>query len=166
MSCLSGPHYIRLPTCEPLLALSHSCSSRELSVRTSWFLFFEVNVLACWDRPTDVKLVRLGTLATGQTKGEFQCADITAAEIARELGYDNIYTILAPVTRHVLPAATLTLLQTEFDEFLQAELEECVTLDSGKIRLPPLAALTELECPEMWFPFASFQKVGSSSECA
>ncbi|PLN78680.1 hypothetical protein BDW42DRAFT_187228 [Aspergillus taichungensis] len=102
--------------------------------------------------------VRLRTLAIGQTKGEFRCADITAAEIARELGYNDIYSILAPVIRHVLPAATLTLLQTKFDEFLQAELEECVTLTRGEMRLPPLAALTELERPEMWFPLALFQK--------
>ncbi|PKY00375.1 hypothetical protein P168DRAFT_300151 [Aspergillus campestris IBT 28561] len=102
--------------------------------------------------------VRLRTLATGRTKGEFQCADITAAEIARELGYDDIYDILAPVVRHVLPAATLTLLQRKFDEFLQAELEECVTLTRGEIRLPPLSAFTKLERPEMWFPLALFQK--------
>lgn len=59
-----------------------------------------------------------------------------------------------------MPAATLTLLQAKFDEFLRAELDECETLTPGEICLPPLPALTELELPEMWFPLAPFQKVG------
>ncbi|KAJ5869089.1 hypothetical protein N7455_004030, partial [Penicillium solitum] len=102
--------------------------------------------------------VRLRTLPTGQTKGEFQFSDLTASEIARELGYDDIYSILAPVVRHALPAATLTFLQAKFHELLWAELEDCGPFPLGGIRLPPLAALTELERPEMWFPLALFRK--------
>ncbi|KAJ5283309.1 hypothetical protein N7505_001289 [Penicillium chrysogenum] len=103
-------------------------------------------------------VVRLRTLPTGQTKGEFQFSDLTASEIARELGYDDIYSILAPVVKHALPAATLTFLQAKFHELLWAELEDCGPLPLGGIRLPPLAALTELERPEMWFPLALFRK--------
>ncbi|KAJ6167567.1 hypothetical protein N7497_000410 [Penicillium chrysogenum] len=102
--------------------------------------------------------VRLRTLLTGQTQGEFRYPDLTASEIAHELGYDDIYSILAPVVRHTLPAATLTFLQARFHELLWAELEDCGPLPLGGIRLPPLAALTELERPEMWFPLALFRK--------
>lgn len=59
-----------------------------------------------------------------------------------------------------MPAATLTFLQARFHELLWAELEDCGPLPLGGIRLPPLAALTELERPEMWFPLALFRKVG------
>ncbi|KAJ6180989.1 hypothetical protein N7519_011450 [Penicillium mononematosum] len=102
--------------------------------------------------------VRLRTLPTGQTKGEFRFPDLAASEIAHELGYDDIYSILAPVVRHTLPAATLTFLQARFHGLLCAELEDCGPLPRGGIRLPPLAALTELERPEMWFPLALFRK--------
>jgi hypothetical protein len=102
---------------------------------------------------------RPGTLPTSQTKGEFQFSDLTPIEIARELGYDDIYSILAPVVRHALPAVTLTFLQAKFHELLQAELEECGPLPPEGIRLPPLAALTDPELPEMWFPLAFFRKV-------
>jgi len=63
------------------------------------------------------------------------------------------------VVRHALPAATLTFLQARFHELLWVELEDCGPLPLGGIRLPPLALLTELERPEIWFPLALFQKV-------
>jgi hypothetical protein len=63
------------------------------------------------------------------------------------------------VVRHALPATTLLYLQTKFHELLWAELEDGGPLPLGGIRLPPLAALTELESPEMWFPLALLRKV-------
>ena len=72
-----------------------------------------------------------------------------AIEITRGLGYDDIYSVVAPVIKHTLPAATLTALQAKFYELLRAELEECRPLVPGSIRLPLLATLTELEHPEM-----------------
>ncbi|KAL4992680.1 hypothetical protein BDW68DRAFT_183911 [Aspergillus falconensis] len=102
--------------------------------------------------------VRLRTLPTGQTRGEFQFADLTPAEIAHELGYDDIYGILAPVVRHVVPARILTHLQATFNELLMSELAECGQLPAGCIRFPPLSALTELEHPEMWFPLGFLRK--------
>ncbi|KAL5043025.1 hypothetical protein BDW71DRAFT_188782 [Aspergillus fruticulosus] len=98
------------------------------------------------------------TLPTGQTRGEFQFADLTPAEIAHELGYDDIYGILAPVVRHVVPARILTHLQATFNELLMSELAECGQLPAGCIRFPPLSALTELEHPEMWFPLGFLRK--------
>lgn len=64
--------------------------------------------------------------------------------------------MLAPVVRHVVPSDTLNLLQARFHELLRAELEGAPR--SG-IRLPPLAPLTELERPEMYFPVSMFHKV-------
>ncbi|KAL4742694.1 hypothetical protein BDV11DRAFT_180442 [Aspergillus similis] len=98
------------------------------------------------------------TLSTGQTWGEFQYADLTPAEIAQELGYDDIYGILAPVVRHVVPARTQTLLQAKFNELLLSELADRVQLPAGCIRFPPLSALTELEHPEMWFPLGFLRR--------
>ncbi|KAL4747155.1 hypothetical protein BDW72DRAFT_206750 [Aspergillus terricola var. indicus] len=95
--------------------------------------------------------VRLRTLPTGQTWGEFKHADLTPAEIAHELGYDDIYGILAPVVRHVVPARTQTLLQAKFNELMLSELSDHAQLPAGCIRFPPLSVLTELEHPEMWF---------------
>ncbi|KAL4760920.1 uncharacterized protein BDW70DRAFT_168414 [Aspergillus foveolatus] len=102
--------------------------------------------------------VRLRTLPTGQTWGEFQYADLTPAEIAHVLGYDDIYGILAPVVRHVVPARTQTLLQTKFNELLLSELADRAQFPAGCIRFPPLSVLTELEHPEMWFPLGFLQR--------
>ncbi|CBF71411.1 hypothetical protein AN6763.2 [Aspergillus nidulans FGSC A4] len=102
--------------------------------------------------------VRLRTLPTGQTWGEFQYADLTPAEIAHVLGYDDIYGILAPVVRHVVPVRTQTYLQAKFNELLLSELEDCAQLPAGCIRFPPLSVLTELEHPEIWFPLGFLQK--------
>ncbi|KAL4812735.1 hypothetical protein BDW67DRAFT_188418 [Aspergillus spinulosporus] len=98
------------------------------------------------------------TLPTGQTRGEFQYADLTPAEIAQVLGYDDIYGILAPVVRHVVPARTQTLLQAKFNEHLLSELADRAQLPAGCIRFPPLSALTELEHPEMWFPIGFLRR--------
>lgn len=94
--------------------------------------------------------VTTGTLQTRYTFGEFQHADMTAAGIARELGYSHLFDILAPVMRHYIPANDLINLQSQFHDFLRLDMGG--SLDRHHLWLPELVVLTELERPEMWFP--------------
>ncbi|EAW21388.1 uncharacterized protein NFIA_065520 [Aspergillus fischeri NRRL 181] len=99
------------------------------------------------------KLIRLGafrTLPTKKTKGEFRYQDLTAVEIARELGYSDLWEILTPVIRHFVPARVLMDLEQKFHELIHAELAGLAHLKY--LRLPQLVVLTELENPQMWFP--------------
>jgi len=93
---------------------------------------------------------RLGTLPTKKTKGEFRYQDLTAVEIARELGYSDLWEILTPVIRHFVPARILMNLEQKFHELIHAELAGFAHLKY--LRLPQLVVLTELENPQMWFP--------------
>jgi hypothetical protein len=94
--------------------------------------------------------MRLGTLPTKKTKGEFRYQDLTAVEIAREVGYSDLWEILTPVIRHFVPARVLMDLEQKFHELIHAELAGFAHLKY--LRLPQLVVLTELENPEMWFP--------------
>ncbi|KAM0110706.1 hypothetical protein V6000_003688 [Aspergillus fumigatus] len=99
------------------------------------------------------KFIRLGafrTLPTKKTKGEFRYQDLTAVEIARELGYSDLWEILTPVIRHFVPARILMNLEQKFHELIHAELAGFAHLKY--LRLPQLVVLTELENPQMWFP--------------
>ncbi|KAH1433938.1 hypothetical protein KXX32_000986 [Aspergillus fumigatus] len=99
------------------------------------------------------KFIRLGafrTLPTKKTKGEFRYQDLTAVEIARELGYSDLWAILTPVIRHFVPARILMNLEQKFHVLIHAELAGFAHLKY--LRLPQLVVLTELENPQMWFP--------------
>lgn len=92
----------------------------------------------------------LGALPTKETHGEFRYPDLTAVEIAREVGYSDLWGILTPVVRHYVPARVLIDLEQRFHELVHAELAGFALLKY--LRLPQLVVLTELENPEMWFP--------------
>ncbi|RHZ66867.1 uncharacterized protein CDV56_105112 [Aspergillus thermomutatus] len=99
------------------------------------------------------KLIRLGafrTLPTARTKGEFRYQDLTAVEIAREVGYSDLWDILTPVIRHFVPARVLIDLEQKLHELIHTELAGFAL--PKYLRLPQLVVLTELENPEMWFP--------------
>ncbi|EAW09753.1 uncharacterized protein ACLA_039690 [Aspergillus clavatus NRRL 1] len=99
------------------------------------------------------QLVRYGafrTLPTGKTRSEFRYHDLTAVEIAHELGYSELWDILTPVIHHFLPAKVLIELEIQFHQLIHAELADPSI--SKNLRLPQLVVLTELENPEMWFP--------------
>lgn len=91
-----------------------------------------------------------GTLPTGKTRSEFRYHDLTAVEIAHELGYSELWDILTPVIHHFLPAKVLIELEIQFHQLIHAELADPSI--SKNLRLPQLVVLTELENPEMWFP--------------
>jgi hypothetical protein len=92
----------------------------------------------------------LGTLPTKETHGEFRYPDLTAVEIAREVGYSDLWGILTPVIHHYVPARLLIDPEQKFHELIHAELAGFAVLKY--LRLPQLVVLTELENPEMWFP--------------
>lgn len=100
-----------------------------------------------------------GTILTGKIHDEPRLSDRSAFEIARELKYNDICTILAPVPIHELSAYTMSLLEVEFHNLLRSELQGCGSFPPGGVRLPSVAALTELEYPEMWFPLEFLRKV-------
>ncbi|OKL58457.1 hypothetical protein UA08_06368 [Talaromyces atroroseus] len=82
---------------------------------------------------------------------ELPYRDMTAAEIAYELGYTHLRAILAPIVYHCIPHDVLTTLQMHFRNLIRKDLYG----QSGEIaslRLPDLIVLTELKEPLMWFP--------------
>lgn len=83
----------------------------------------------------------------------FPHVNLTAAEIARDLGYSHLYNILSPLIRHNVPSKALEVLQNRFHELIRDQLGHEVT--SEHLYLPELVPLTELEIPEMWFPLRS-----------
>lgn len=92
-----------------------------------------------------------GTLRTNWTNPkEFLHRDMTAIEMAREMGYSHLYNILSPIIRHNLPPMALHCLQKQFHDIIRTDLG--LQGEANDIRLPELVVLTELEVPEMWFP--------------
>jgi hypothetical protein len=79
---------------------------------------------------------------------------MTAAEIARELGFTDLYDILAPVIYHCVPNAVLATLQTHFHDLIRFDLRGAAQ-ELATLRLPDLVVLTELRMPMMWFPLKS-----------
>ncbi|KAF7157872.1 hypothetical protein CNMCM5623_002306 [Aspergillus felis] len=107
------------------------------------------------------KLIRFGafrTLPTNKSKSEFRYQDLTAVEIAREVGYSDLCDILTPVIRHFVPPRVLLDLEQKFHELIHAELAGFAHLEH--LRLPQLVVLTELENPEMWFPIQAQSQHG------
>jgi hypothetical protein len=93
----------------------------------------------------------IGTIRSTKTEPhEFRYLDMTAGEIARELGSSSLYQILAPVVFNHVPYSTLEKLQ----EYLHQIIREDVSWIAGSqyLRFPDLSVLTELEIPEMLFP--------------
>ena len=78
---------------------------------------------------------------------------MTPLEIAQELGYSELYSVLSPVIHQPVPATTLVNLQARFHAIIRTELGDRV--DSEHIYLPELEVLTELEVPRMCFPVKS-----------
>lgn len=76
---------------------------------------------------------------------------MTAAEIARNLGYTDLYTVLAPIIYHFVPHAVLTTLQAHFHDLIRNDLR-ARPHEIAELRLPDLVVLTELRVPLMWFP--------------
>jgi hypothetical protein len=96
-----------------------------------------------------------GLLRTAWTNsGELPHRDMTAAEIARELGFTDLYDILAPIIYHCVPSAVLAMLQTHFHDLIRFDLRGA-TQELATLRLPDLVVLTELRMPMMWFPLKS-----------
>lgn len=89
-----------------------------------------------------------GTLRTRWTK--FSYLDMTPLELAQDLGYSELYAVLAPILRWSVPAATLSSLQRRFHAIIYTDLGDCV--ESEHMYLPELVVLTELAIPQMWFP--------------
>ena len=79
--------------------------------------------------------------------------DMTAVEIARELGARHLYSILSPIVRHSMPVWTLDALQHRFHNIIREDLGDRV--EKEHLHLPQLSLLTELEVPEMHLPVYS-----------
>jgi hypothetical protein len=93
-----------------------------------------------------------GLLRTVRTDpAELPYGDMTAAEIARDSGFTELYNVLAPVIYHCIPSAVLATLQTRFHERIRLDLRDS-TGELANLRLPDLVVLTELKEPMMWFP--------------
>jgi hypothetical protein len=76
---------------------------------------------------------------------------MTAAEIARDSGFTDLYNVLAPVIYHCVPSTVLATLQTRFHDLIRFDFHES-THELANLRLPDLVVLTELKVPMMWFP--------------
>ncbi|KAH6667471.1 hypothetical protein B0J14DRAFT_704554 [Halenospora varia] len=76
---------------------------------------------------------------------------MTAAEIARELGYTDLFTLLAPTIYHCVPYDVLATLQEHFHGLIRLQLHQ-LPQELANLRLPELVVLTELRVPLMWFP--------------
>jgi hypothetical protein len=76
---------------------------------------------------------------------------MTAAEIARELGYTDLFTVLAPTIYHCVPYDVLATLQEHFHGLIRLQLHQ-LPQELANLRLPELVVLTELRVPLMWFP--------------
>lgn len=107
-----------------------------------------------------------GTLRTKWSDTNFEYRNLTAVEIARDLGYTHLYKILSPVIFHPFPPTDLLALQEMFHKMITEDLNghEYTSL----LNLPDLTALTELESPEMCFPlpFLGDSCVSATCECA
>lgn len=79
---------------------------------------------------------------------------MTAAEIARDLGFSDLCNVLAPVIYHCVPSSVLATLQTHFHNLIRFHLRAS-TEEIANLRLPDLVVLTELKVPTMWFPLKS-----------
>lgn len=79
---------------------------------------------------------------------------MTAAEIARDSGFSDLYNVLAPVIYHCVPSGVLAALQTHFHDLIRFHLRAS-TEKLANLRLPDLVVLTELKVPMMWFPLKS-----------
>lgn len=75
---------------------------------------------------------------------------MTALELAQDLGYKPLYSILSPIIFQPVPQKTLEALQQRFHELIKNDLEDRV--EREYMYLPVLEVLTELEVPQMWFP--------------
>lgn len=78
---------------------------------------------------------------------EFLYRNMTAADIAREIGYTEVLEILAPRIYHTIPHDVLATLRTHFHSLICEDVNE-----TSHLRLPDLDVLTELKEPLMWFP--------------
>ena len=79
---------------------------------------------------------------------------MTAAEIARDSGFSDLYNVLAPVIYHCVPSTVLATLQTHFHGLIRFHLGASSD-ELTNLRLPDLVVLTELRVPMMWFPLKS-----------
>ncbi|OXV11719.1 hypothetical protein Egran_00520 [Elaphomyces granulatus] len=108
-------------------------------------------------------LIKRGALRTLRTRWSdpiFEYHDLTAVEIAQQMGFTQLYEALSPVIRHPIPPTTLIRLQDQFHSIIRNDLSN---EDWARyLVLPDLNALTELEHPEMWFPlpFGGSEKRG------
>lgn len=102
-----------------------------------------------------------GTLRSQWTPG-FSYPNMTALEMAQDLGYQTLYSILSPVIHQPVPADILAVLQDKFHDLIRKDLGDRV--EQEYINLPVLEVLTELELPQMWFPvkFHKFSPAVSS----
>jgi hypothetical protein len=76
---------------------------------------------------------------------------MSAAEMASELGYTNLSTVLAPIIYHCIPHDVLAILQTHFHSLIRKDFYG-KEREIADLRLPDIVVLTELEEPLMWFP--------------
>ncbi|KAI9651883.1 MAG: hypothetical protein M1829_002119 [Trizodia sp. TS-e1964] len=95
-------------------------------------------------------LIRAGAFRTLRTKwnSEFLYVDMTALDLAQELGYKALYSILSPVIRNTVPKKTLDALQEKFHHLIVSD----ISPRQEHLYLPVLEVLTEMEVPQMWFP--------------
>jgi hypothetical protein len=101
-------------------------------------------------------------MPTCSTRNEFRFPDMTAGEIARELGFSYLSNILVPVIRHYIPARILLDLQDKLHSLIRKDLDdEAIPIEY--LRLPELIVLTELQEPEMWFPIQTKTNQGRVS---
>lgn len=99
----------------------------------------------------DTSLLGTGTLRS-RLADEFPHPNLTAVEIAQQLGYNHLYGVLSPVIRHPIPRSVLEQLEIRFHQLILADIAFHEL--SRYVVLPPLDALTELESPEMRFSTA------------
>lgn len=91
---------------------------------------------------------------TWSDENELPYRNMTAIEMARELGYTQLFDTLAPTIYHCLPNHVLETLQNHFHYLIKIQLHSWPH-EYATIRLPELSVLTELKMPLMWFPLKS-----------
>lgn len=100
-----------------------------------------------------------GTLRTAWTNEHegLTYRDETAAEIARDMGYLELYALLCPIIRHPLPSRVMGNLQEQLHTLLKSLINDGRL--SSMLRLPEVSVLTELETPLLRFPVHQQEKL-------
>ena len=104
------------------------------------------------------RLISMGAWRMARTHREPQ-KDMTPLDLARSVGYEHLYEVLSPVSRHTILPSTILALQQQLHLLIRHEAKADDRL--RYLRLPDLTVLLESEVMEMWFPMTALSAEAS-----